>query len=238
MINPSLAFELKLMNKTHKLLTGCILISSLTTLTMAQITVDFNDEGTTLTESGFTGFDTADAGTATAIGNGISLTMNSFGNNGGRDRGTAGLTAAADFFRDGITGNDNGGKEIDFAFSGLMADSDYELTFWAWDNTFNNDDVTAQIMNTTDGGSTLSGSIDLTGTAPTSLSELQTTFTITSSASGTISLDFFGVQTSDTAISRGLMVNGFEITAIPEPTTFAWLVALSTFGLVVNRRKR
>ena len=211
----------------------------------AQITssYDFNlddGEGTiSPTESGFTGITTTSANSGSAtLDDGISLEYNGFFNAGGRDRGTADLTVNADFFRDGFTGNDSGGKEIDFSFSGLEANIDYEFTFWAWERQFSNDDVTVEFYNTTDGGSTLISSVDLVGVQPTSPTDYSTNFTISSNAAGEITLDVFGVTTSDPSSSEGVLINGFEITAIPEPGTFALIAGVLGFGVVILRRRR
>lgn len=205
----------------------------------AQIVVDFNDEGSLLTESGFLGVDSANGNISNlAIGDGISLSAVGYSNTGGRLRNSTGLTSAVSFFRDGFSANNASGKEADFTFSGLIANISYEFTFWTWDNEFNNTNVTVEFFETTGDANNSVGTVLLAGVKPASLSDASTTFTLISDNSGTITLDVFGYDTVTPSSNKGVLVNGFSITAIPEPSVMAVAFVLGCFGLVYVRRSR
>lgn len=204
----------------------------------AQIFVDFNDESSTLTEAGFIGVDSNNGAISNlSIGDGIFLSANAFGNAGGRDRGTTGLSGAANFFRDGFTGNNASGKEADFTFSGLSANTAYTIQFWTWDNSFNNNNVTIEFFNTTSGGNTSVGTVLLDGVRPASLSDKTTSFTISSDNAGAISLDVFAYPTGNPAGNTGLLANGFSITMVPEPSVIAAAFSACVIGLAIWRRR-
>ncbi len=210
----------------------------------AQILVDFNGP-TAYNEPGFLAVTVPPSSSSPlsdfAIGDGILLSVQGYWNHGGRTRNANNLTAHPDFFRDGATGSRYGdttnpeARALDFVFSGLSANTDYTLGFWSWDNQYNNNGNHVDFVNTTGGASDLVGTVDLQGVRPASLSDAYTEFTLTSDASGIISLDVFGRADSPSG-QPGVLING--LTIIPEPSTVALITAAFAMGIVVVLRRR
>ena len=181
-------------------------------------------------------------------GSGIDFTLTSLNNDGGRLRsnGNNKLTGNPniDFFIDGATANGGGGSEgltqMSFDFTGLTANTDYTLKFWTWDNEFNNNDRTYQFKDALNGGA-LVGSVVLVGTVPpTSINDgvASTTFVLNSGAGAAISLDLSSIITSTGLGSRGVMVNGFSIASVPEPSIYALALGVFALGFLLIRRLR
>lgn len=121
-----------------------------------------------------------------------------------------------------------------FTISGLQANTTYQIQLWSLDRSFNNGAV-QYWWNTTSGtgaSATLLGSItNSTSILPTSNDSYSVVGTVTSSATGTLS---FGHVTT---LGNGVL-NGFVLSAIPEPSAFAALAGLFTLGFAAYRRRR
>lgn len=119
-----------------------------------------------------------------------------------------------------------------FTISGLAANTSYSIKLWSLDRGFNNGAV-QYWWNTTPGtgaSALLLGSIiNSTSVLPTDNNSYSVTATVTSSASGTLS--FGHVTTAGNGV-----LNGFELSAIPEPSTYA-LLMVGVCALVYLRRK-
>ena len=145
-------------------------------------------------------------------------------------------------FPDGVTNLDDtaGATSSDtpttntLTFSGLSSSTDYIVQIWALDQQWN-DGSTTFIWDTTagTGGSAtyLGNIVNDTSPAPTSNDDYSLTVTRTADGSGNLN---FGFVTS----SGGGQINGFEISAVPEPASFALVLSLGAALVVFRRRMR
>ena len=148
-----------------------------------------------------------------------------------RDRGTGntngpgGDTANNDMWRDFIFGNgsDLAGEGLDITITGLLANTDYNVRLWGWDDSSNNGRTA--LWN----GNLLTFPSD---PDPTDLDDYVVAFTATTNGSGTLVLQGRAVNTGQ---PHNVFVNGFELVAVPEPGSLA--LALIG-GLLMVRRRR
>ena len=153
--------------------------------------------------------------------------------NTGNTNGSGGDVANNDMWRDFIFANgssvSNGGG-MDISISGLMANTVYGVRLWGWDDSSNG------------GRSALwNGSNVLAfpnGPDPMSLDDYVVSFQATADSLGILVLQ--GRVDPNGDDDHNVFVNGFELTAIPEPATIAvWgLLGLCWAGLSTWRRRR
>jgi hypothetical protein len=181
------------------------------------LAVDFGS--LTSVESGFVG-QAVDNFTHTTTGGDINVAISGYqglvtgSNNGGTN---------ADLFDDFYFKN-GGTMTVILSGDGISADTDYDMTFWAYYSVEARD-------------TTIAGSAGTTGTSlgpiafvvPTSLSDNSASGTFTSDGTGTLTFAVSG------SASRPAL-NGFTITAVPEPSTTA-LLGLGGLALILRRRK-
>lgn len=118
---------------------------------------------------------------------------------------------------------------IDLSFSGLTPNTQYVATFYSYDNSNKGND--ADFFDTTS-GSVAIGSILGDGTAPDSNTDNALTVTRSSSAAGLLSF-----REVSQVVSQATTLNGFQISVVPEPSTWALLLT-SGVVLVFLRRRR
>jgi hypothetical protein len=195
----------------------------------------------------------SEAGTASNYG-----TVSSIESLNGRDRGTpSGAANDNDMFRDfefaGAAGSAiQSTNYLQLQVGGLAASTSYEIALYSFDTTGShsmNWTATAPTSNLSNGGH-LGYNPDPTDvfTAPADEQTITWTsgganpapaeFTITSSATGSLTVwgwggnGITGSQNSDTSY-----LNGFQIAAVPEPTTLG-LIGVAGFGLMARRRRQ
>jgi hypothetical protein len=182
----------------------------------ALLSVDFGS--LTKVETGFVGQDSLNATHSTTAGN---ITVNISGQQGLFNFASGGTNA--DLFDDFYFKN-GGAMTLTLSGPGISASTDYDLTFWAF--------YGAEARNTT-----IAGASGTTGTTlgpiafdnpPTSLSDNDASGTFTSDGSGNLTFTIGGTNNRPA-------LNGFTLTAIPEPSA-ATLLALG--GLALIRRRR
>jgi hypothetical protein len=199
----------------------------------------------------------SEAGTASNYAQGGGgATMNS------RDRGNpTGAADDDDMYRDllfagGSGSNVQSTNYLQLALSGLSASTTYKVALYSYDSSGGHTanwsatnpatitgDSSAGYVNTTSGtfaappdeqsvtwSGAASGSTSLVGPAPA-------VFTISSTSSGTLAFygwggnGVTGTNNADTSY-----LNGFTVTAVPEPASFS-LIGLGAMGLLARRRK-
>ena len=195
-----------------------------TSANAALLAVDFGKS----TSPVATTFQQATAG-VTTLGD---FTINSSGGNGDYDRGIpSGANQIDDLYRDFIFSQ---GTSITIAISGvgIAADTEYELTFYAYDSGEPRRTAVAGTAGTT--GTKLEGFGGST-TAPTTLDQYALTGTFTSDSTGNLTFLVDGSGPAPGTAGRSA-INGFEISAVPEPSTTA-LLGLGGLALILRRRK-
>ena len=182
------------------------------------LSVDFDD--TAGTQAGFI------SGTTTAAGPTVSIS----GAVGIYTRGNAvdgvdpGFTYAS-LYNDWLYGT-----TVDFSISGLDANTAYEITWYSYDGYWAGGSTTFEAKDGSDTSGDTIESLTITAAGtPTANDDMAYTGTWTSTT-GTLDL------TVSTAGASEVRVNGFEISAVPEPSTTA-LLGLGGLALILRRRK-
>jgi hypothetical protein len=173
-------------------------------------------------ETGFTGQSSTSDTHSTTAGD---LTVDISGIQGLFDYTTNTGTTHQDLFRDFYFKN-NGSMTLTLSGPAISANTEYDFTFWSL--------YGLEARNTT-----ISGTAGTTGASlgpiaytvnPSSLSD--------NAASGKFTSDSSGVLTFTLGSTNNRpAINGFEISAVPEPSTFI-LATLSLLGLIGGRRRR
>lgn len=228
--------------KTKKHMTSSLSIAALALISVAAtqaatMSIDFNDndDGPKLTQTGFTAATTGNTTVSTDLGVGESMTVGILlTDNDDRDRGAVtsgpGL-AQSDLLRDFVF---RGGSGLVLQLSTLKAGT-YSFTGFFHDTT--NQQKAGRLTVDRDGWSTgaldeeevVSSFIYSTGTAPTTVGTASFTF----EADG-INPVAIVVRSSDGGTAH--VINGFTVTAVPEPSSTA-LLGLGGFALILRRRK-
>jgi hypothetical protein len=253
--------------KIHPILAGFLLFPAmLSAQTFLSVDMNAGAGSPSPTQTGFTAFNTgtsATAGPRTATFTGLGTEFTSIGSVtvtiawGGstatdltgtgtflaRDRAAPANTGSfttADLYRDMLqsTGTGVNGQPVAIGFSGLLANTAYDLRFFAYDHSASG----SRTMTFTDfssGSAGGTGSITYTGASvfdsSTSNNVFSTLISVTSDSNGKILL------TETPGGSYGVALNGFVLSAssVPEPSTYAMISgALVLTGSVLSRRRR
>lgn len=150
-----------------------------------------------------------------------------------RDRGAvtgSGNFTSSDLYRDFIFRNASAASSsLVTTFSNLNASTAYQFTFYSYDKNNSNGNVWTQTF-TAPGAS---GFISWGTGAPSTNSQYAVTITATTDNTGSI----VWTQASSGSGNTFTVLNGFEIAAVPEPSTWA-LLAVSLTTVMVLRRRR
>lgn len=159
-------------------------------------------------------------------------TVTATGNLTARDRTApstnSGTFTYSDIYRDFI--NPSSGGNLTLGLTGLNANTQYTLTLYAYDNA---NSRTVTYTDYTTGSAGASGSISYTAgytfgsTTPDSI--FSTILTVTSDANGSLVI-------RATPSSGGAIINGLQLSAVPEPSTVA--LCFLAVGIVALRARR
>ena len=200
-----------------------------TSANAALLAIDINN-GASPTETGFVGQNTSGVVHATTAGN---ITVSFTGQQAHHDRGASG-GVNNDLYRDFIFENNTGNSPditLTLTGPGVAASTDYILTFYAYDSGDNSRRTgIAGISGTT--GTTLGPVINLATGVPDTLDEYAVTGTFTSDGAGTLTFGIDGLPGG----GERTVLNGFQLEAVPEPSTTA-LLGLGGLALILRRRK-
>lgn len=207
------------------------------------LSVDFNT-GSSPTETGFQDFDEPSASGGSLTFGAYTVTV--FGPVTSRDRGAFNTIQPGydntELVQDLITSfnHTNGDANTDtpsstaFSVSGLDANTSYNMRIWALDKG-NNNPVKAGLfdMNTSGGPSLIGDTITSSNstTSPSDNNAFSTFGEVITDGTGTLNIGYvanFG--------STGNL-NGFELSVVPEPSTFVLLAGALAFGVVARRRR-
>ena len=207
------------------LCTLSLLVISTGTLQASDLlSVDFNTASSP-TQAGFAGQSATSFTHSTASG---ALTVTISSQQGNFDRGvgpTKTHGTNTDLYRDFFFDNSN---NITITLSGpaISASTDYIMTFYAYDEAENRNTSFIATGDTT--GATL-GPVNAPADSDiTSLGQFAVTGTFNSGASGVLTFNAAGPSRA--------VINGLEISAVPEPSTTA-LLGLGGLALILRRRK-
>jgi len=146
----------------------------------------------------------------------------------GNTDGTGADSANNDMWRDFIfvSGSDaTGTKGLDITITGLLFSTNYNVRVWAWDDSTSTNPVATWNGNSL----TFPNTPD-----PASLNDYVVSFTATTDNLGTLVLQGRGVN----AATNNVFINGFELTAVPEPGSLALLGLglMMTIGFIRLKR--
>jgi len=233
------------------ILGASLLLVAATAASAATLAVDINGGGTIVTETGFTGYTATVAGalqttfayTDTSNGTDVTFTVTGLNGDNNRERGAIadnGVFTYGDLYRDILFDNATGGADaFDITFSGLVANAAYSFKFYAFDNNQSDGHTNTFTLNTagatfnaifidTSGATGGTGVITDAGT-PTTNSQYALTLAGTTNNLGNISFTQTG--------SAYPVLNGFEITPVPEPSSAMALVSSIALLLGIRRRR-
>jgi len=213
----------------------------------AQLMIDYNNASPT--ETGFTGVNGMNGGSASVSLDGTSigatsnvtftLVPSSSANATRRDRDTtppdSGAFTYSDLYRD-FTYVANGGT-ITLNVTGLAASAPYQFRFFAYDHLTSAGDTVTTFTRTTSGVGDVTGSVTWQGGATfTDNFQFSTLMNVTSTASGTLAFTISSVDGPGPGTGTGNgLINGLIV--IPEPSAGAYL-ALAMGGLLLLLRQR
>ena len=141
-----------------------------------------------------------------------------------------GDASVADLYGDFVFANSSNNYQFGLKIAGLDADTDYDVTFWAYNG---NASAGATVL-TQVGAPTVTDTIAYTNTMPPDdLSDFSTTLTATADATGTLYFNVSSPTASD-AVLNGFLIA--DAAPVPEPAS-AGLV-LGGLGLLLARRRR
>lgn len=218
--------------KTKTIVTTFIL-SSLLAATAPAATTSFDIQSGSNTQSGFTAvtaFPTSDGMVTITVDNNPTNYRDRAGNAVTKLDGHPDTAILRDLaFWNSSSNVSNPVYVATFTFSGLQADTEYSGLAWVWDNEQGNN---GKSFNLTTAGGSGGGTTSITNTQNT-LAFAQTgpfelvNFTSTETGTATIAMH---------SVAGGVsFVNGFQLTAIPEPST-ALLGGLGLLALLRRRR--
>jgi hypothetical protein len=188
------------------------------------LSVDFNSQFYNQTEPGFTGL----AYTTTypvAVGiYTVNLTSNQ---NVGTGNSPTNPVSDAQLWKD-FAVTDNFGT-FTLTISGLTAGESYVFDAWSWrDGLGSTQNVLYTPVNGTGG---VADTATYLSAAPTSLSDYSVNMALTANGSGEVSV------TISAGTYNGTVINGFQLSAVPEPATTA-LFAIGAAGMLGMVRRR
>lgn len=227
------------------------------------LSLDFNDRSGTgnltisPTQSGFTSFLQSTNNATTPLTNSYATSIGTLDVTVGGYQTTSGTTGGfldrgappnnppsftySDLYRDFLFTNVAGGN-LSLAIKGVQPNTDYELTFWSSDvftDPMNNfaEVITNQIAAA---GATVGATGTITfDSTQNATSNMQHSFTgIFRSTTDTLSFNFTDITV--TAITNDVVrLNGFQLSAVPEPSAVAvWLIAAAAaIAWHIRRRK-
>jgi len=200
---------------------------TVTSANAALLSLDFGNGGDIAT--GFLGQSSSSDTHSTVSGD---VDVDVTGQQGFFDRNSpSGANQIDDLYRDFIFDNSSNGFTIAISGAGISANTEYELTFYAYDSSEVRPTGVGAAAGTT--GTSLTGFAATTTAGPTSLTQHSATGNFTSNGSGVLTFLVDGTGNGGTGRSS---INALEISVVPEPSTTA-LLGLGGLALILRRRK-